>query len=263
MDPYKRFRLISNSLAVALVTLGVGLTTFAGGPAERLAGSLFGAAADGPLASPLTAVLMISLVVLVWLALSQYVLPRLFGFDVIRRLILGRYYFEGTWIKGVRLSDDRKALAILDIQPLEDGFCASGRFINERGEVTSNFRAEYQELAWPVIKLKHVHNRADQDNGARDGVAELMFEANRERAQRFDGCFIEGALEGALLEGSRLDDREARRLRTPGERAAVLSDYWTTFFTNEVHLNRKPSRALTPSRPAAKQGPSAVGGMGG
>lgn len=238
MNPYKRFHLISNSLAVALVALGVGLSTFAGGPTERLAGSLFGVDNDGALSNPLIAVLMIGLVVLVWLSLSQFVLPRMFGFDWVRRLVLGRYYFEGTWIKAVRLAKDGKALAVMDVQPMDERFVVTGRFINERGEVISNFRTEYQALEWPVLKLKHVHNRPTQDSGARDGVSEIMFEANRERPRRFDGCFLEGAHAGALVEGARLDDRDARRLRIPGERAGVLREYWAEFFAPDINLAR-------------------------
>lgn len=256
MNPYTRFRLITNSLAVAVVALGVGLTTFASGPAEQLAGGLFGSVASEPLRNPGTVAVMIGLVVLVWLALSHFVFPRLFGMAWIRRAILGRHYFEGTWVKGVRLTGDRKALAVMDIQPLEDGFTVTGRFINETGEVTSNYRSEFQSVQWPVVNMKPLHNRPDENNGARDGVFEVMFEANNDRPERFDGCFLQGAHAGALVEGVRLNDAEARRLRNPAERANVLGDYWAMFFSADTNLARRSGpRVGTPSRPTKPGGP--------
>lgn len=237
MNPYTRFKIISNSLSVAVVSLGVGLTTYAAGPADVLAASLFGAASPTPLANAFTAGLMIVLVVLVWLSLAQFILPQMFNLAWVRKAVLGRYYFEGTWVEGVRLDGDDRAIAVVDFQPREDAFVVSGRFINAKGETTANFHADYQDLSWPVVKLKHVQNRPDTDVGTREGVAEIMFESNGERPMRFDGCFIEGANKGARLEGFRLGKDDAERIRRPDHRIAVLSEYWATLFADDVQLD--------------------------
>ncbi len=245
MDPYKRFKLISNSLSVALVSVGVGLMTYASGPVDHLATSLFAANPQAPMSGLFATAFLIGLVVLVWLSLAHYVLPRVFGFTRVRKWLLGRYYFEGTWVEGVRLDDDRRAIAVLDFLPVEDRVLVTGRFINNEGEITANFRADFQDIQWPVVKLKHLQNRADEPGGSREGIAELMFEANQERPLRFDGCFIEGANQGARLEGFRLSERDAKRLRAPHERMELLGEYWAMFFDTDVRLGGRRSMRET------------------
>ncbi len=238
MDPYARFRLISNSVSVALVSAGVGVTAHAAGPVDQLSAAFFGEAHTSGAPAAFAAAVFVTLVVLVWLSLAHFLLPRLFGFSWMRRTILGRYYFEGTWVEGVRLPDRKRALAVIDFQPMDDRFIVNGRFINEHGETVSNFHGDYQDLVWPVVKLKHQQNRPDPHHGSREGVAEIMFESNRERPSRFDGCFIEGANQGARVEGYRLSDKDAERIRQPGDREEILAQYWRAIFADDTRLDK-------------------------
>ena len=97
MNPYSRFGLVSNTVSAALILTGLAVfgPTIIDAASSAAAGG--GAAAIGTLAT------MVTVMVVFWLAMTEAIFPALFRFNSVRRMILGKYYFEGTWLQSERV----------------------------------------------------------------------------------------------------------------------------------------------------------------
>lgn len=244
MNPYARFRLVSNTISAALIVGGlatVGQPIFdtiaqqTGGAGPKLYVALGGA---------------VTVLVVFWLAMTEAIFPAMFRFNSIRKMILGKFYIEGTWLQAERGAKAGHRLAVIDIQPSGRSFIFSGYALNEDLEVESNTLIELSRFEWPFMTYKYRNSLSDGGDGQREGVGEIQFEMNRSAAQRYNGFaqFVKNPtrlkIEGAKL----LKNGEVKRLRSLDGRQAVLSKYWELFFNNSIQPAQAASSAPMETR---------------
>lgn len=225
MNPYSRFGLVSNTVSAAallslLVLIGpslistLDLKNFSGTPADWL--SVGG---------------IVAVMVVVWIAMTEAIFPSLFRLNTIRRMVLGKYYFEGTWLQSEK-GDTHQRLSVIDIQPDGKGFIFSGYSLNADLEIESNTLIEFSKLEWPFMTHKYRNSLSDGADGRREGVGEIQFEMNRAASRRYNG-FVQYVryAKRARIEGAKLtSNSEVRNLRTLKGRQKVFQKYWDLFF---------------------------------
>ena len=229
MNPYSRFGLVSNTVSAAAILT---LLAFTGpgilGSLETVLGADAGAKAAAIGGG-------VAVMVVVWLAMTEAIFPALFRFNSVRRLILGKYYFEGTWLQAEK-GEGHQRLSVIDIQPDGKGFIFSGYSLNQDLEIESNTLIEFSKMEWPFMTYKHRNSLSDGADGKRDGVGELQFEMNRAASRRYNGFvqFVRSP-ERLRVEGAKLTSgREVKDLRTLDGRQKVFSKYWDLFFNASV-----------------------------
>lgn len=243
MNPYSRFRLVSNTVSAALIvgalaTFGQGVFAAIAGSAAETGLSLWAAMGAG-----------IGVLVVFWLAMTEAIFPSLFRFNTIRRLVLGKYYIEGTWLQAERGAPEGPRLSVIDIQPAGRGFIFSGYALNRNLEIESNTLIEFSKFEWPFMSYKYRNSLSDGADGQRDGVGEIQFEMNRSSAARYNGFaqFVKNTRR-LKIEGAKLKkNAEVKRLRSLEHRKQILEKYWNLFFNVSIAdaaapnvLNRKP-----------------------
>ncbi len=249
MNPYARFRLVSNSVSAALIVAA--LATFGAPVFKSIMASAVSAGA------PPWAALGAGIVVLVvfWLAMTEAIFPTLFRFNAVRRVILGKYYIEGTWLQAERDSGTNQRLAVIDIQPNGNGFIFSGYALNPSLEIESNTRIEFSRFDWPFMVFKYRNSLSDGADGLREGVGEIQFEMNRAAALRYNG-FAQFVKNGrrVKIDGAKLTkNREIRKLRSLDERRDVLEKYWALFFNASLRTDTEEAApAKTATRTSQK-----------
>ena len=244
MNPYSRFGLVSNTVSAAAILT---LLAFVGpsilGSLETVLGADSGARAIAIGGG-------VAVMVVFWLAMTEAIFPALFRFNSVRRLILGKYYFEGTWLQSEK-GEDHQRLSVIDIQPDGKGFIFSGYSLNQNLEIESNTLIEFSKLEWPFMTYKHRNSLSDGADGKRDGVGELQFEMNRAASRRYNGFvqFVRSP-ERLRVEGAKLTNgREVKDLRTLDGRQKVFSKYWDLFFNASVRT--ASARATEVAEPVA------------
>lgn len=241
MNPYSRFGLVSNTVsAAAILTLLAIVGPGVLGSLETVLGADSGAKAIAIGGG-------VAVMVVFWLAMTEAIFPALFRFNSVRRLILGKYYFEGTWLQSEK-GEDHQRLSVIDIQPDGKGFIFSGYSLNQDLEIESNTLIEFSKLEWPFMTYKHRNSLSDGADGKRDGVGELQFEMNRAASRRYNGFvqFVRSP-ERLRVEGAKLTNgREVKDLRTLEGRQKVFSKYWDLFFNASL-------RKATPTAPTAQR----------
>ena len=158
-----------------------------------------------------------------------------------RRLILGKYYFEGTWLQSEK-GDGHERLSVIDIQPDGKGFIFSGYSLNKDLEIESNTLIEFSDMSWPFMTYKHRNSLSDGADGRRDGVGELQFEMNRSASRRYNGFvqFVRSP-DRIRIEGAKLTSgREVKSLRTLQGRQTVFAKYWDLFFNTSIRNANGP-----------------------
>lgn len=248
MNPYSRFGLVSNTVsaaAILTVLAFVGpqfltsLETVLGGETSGKATAIGGG---------------VAVMVVFWLAMTEAIFPALFRFNSVRRLILGKYYFEGTWLQSEK-GDDHQRLSVIDIQPDGKGFIFSGYSLNKNLEIESNTLIEFSKMSWPFMTYKHRNSLSDGADGQRDGVGELQFEMNRAASRRYNGFvqFVRSP-DRLRIEGAKLTNgREVKDLRTLKGRQKVFAKYWDLFFNAGMmmaapHQAEQTEEATAPER---------------
>lgn len=237
MNPYSRFNKVSNILAagvIAALVLAFGLPGF-----ERISNL-----ANGDTGPTLMATLGagIALLVVGWLALTGTIFPILFRVTVLRRLILGKYYIEGTWLQAERGAEERR-MSVIDIQPDGYRFIFSGYALNEELEIEANTLIEFSRFEWPFMVYKYRNSLSDGSDGKREGVGEIQLEMNQASARRYNG-FLQyvRSSERLKIEGAKLTSQaEVRSLRRLDGRHRVFEKYWKLFF----HRAMRPSSIYT------------------
>ncbi len=229
MNPYSRFGLVSNTVSAAAI-----LTVLAAIGPQMLTTieTMFGADAGTMVTAVGGAVVVM---VVFWLAMTEAIFPVLFRFNSVRKLILGKYYFEGTWLQSEK-GPDHERLSVIDIQPSGKGFIFSGYSLNKDLEIESNTLIEFSKMEWPFMTYKHRNSLSDGMDGQRDGVGELQFEMNRAASRRYNGFvqFVRSA-DRIRVEGAKMtSNQEVKSLRTLEGRQKVFSKYWSLFFNNAV-----------------------------
>lgn len=235
MNPYSRFGLVSNTVsAAAILTLLAIVGPSVLGSLETVLGADAGAKAIAIGGG-------VAVMVVFWLAMTEAIFPALFRFNSVRRLILGKYYFEGTWLQSEK-GEDHQRLSVIDIQPDGKGFIFSGYSLNQDLEIESNTLIEFSKLEWPFMTYKHRNSLSDGADGKRDGVGELQFEMNRAASRRYNGFvqFVRSP-ERLRVEGAKLTNgREVKGLRTLEGRQKVFSKYWDLFFNASLRPAVRP-----------------------
>lgn len=252
MNPYARFGLVSNTVSAAMIVGG--LVAF--GPA--IVGNLKGAFA-GETAGMVTLGVAVSILVVFWLTMTEAIFPSLFRINSFRRMILGKYYFEGTWLQAERI-DDECRMAVIDIQPSGKSFIFSGYALNENFEIESNALIEFSNVDWPFITYKYRNSLSDGRDGLREGVGEIQFEMNRDSSRRFNG-FLQFVSAGrrVKIEGTKLTKgSEVKKLRSLEGRHQLFEKYWELFFNRSVRTAKPVEQAPVQSSVEAPVAAAAV-----
>ncbi len=243
MNPYSRFGLVSNTVSAAAILT---VLAFVG---PQFVASLEAVGSAGSTSSMLAVGGGVVVMVVFWLAMTEAIFPALFRFNSVRRLILGKYYFEGTWLQSEK-GEDHQRLSVIDIQPDGKGFIFSGYSLNEDLEIESNTLIEFSKMEWPFMTYKHRNSLSDGADGKRDGVGELQFEMNRAASRRYNGFvqFVRSP-DRLRVEGAKLtSNREVKDLRTLQGRQKVFSKYWDLFFNTSLRKEEKNMPAPAPAR---------------
>jgi hypothetical protein len=239
MNPYARFRLVSNTVSAAIIVAG--LAVF-GGPVFSSISTLSGGAGT-PFYTAMGA--SVGVLVVFWLAMTEAIFPALFRFNFVRRMILGKYYVEGTWLQAERGTPTGNRLSVIDIQPAGKSFIFSGYALNQDLEIESNTLIEFSKFEWPFMTFKYRNSLSDGGDGQRDGVGEIQFEMNRSAAVRFNG-YAQFVKNGRRLkvDGAKLTkNREVKQLRSLEGRGEVLGKYWNLFFATSLRVEERASLA--------------------
>lgn len=249
MNPYGRFFVVSNAVSAALVLT---LVSVVSGPAFAAYKSAGFQAEYAPFAAAAAA---LGVTIVVWLALTDAVLPFFFRYTPIRRMILGKHYMEGTWVQAEKHSGTPR-MAVIEIQPAGKSFHFSGYAVDENLEVQSNVVMEFSKFDWPFMTYKFRNSLADNAEEGREGVGEIHLEANRHAPRSYNG-FVQtvNSLGRVKIEGVRLmKGREIRDLRSLEFRADVIDKYWGLFFERGDRKARMKSKGVGSfnSRPAAE-----------
>lgn len=178
----------------------------------------------------------ITVLVVFWLAMTEAIFPVVFRFNLVRKMVLGKYYIEGTWLQAERGAESGNRLAVIDIQPSGRSFIFSGYALNKDLQVESNTLIELSRFDWPYMTFKYRNSLSDGADGQREGVGEIQFEMNRSSAKRYNGFaqFVKNPtrlnVEGAKL----VKNSEVKRLRSLEGRHDVFSKYWGLFFDTSI-----------------------------
>jgi hypothetical protein len=240
MNPYSRFRLVSSTASAALIVAG--LCVF-GAPVVKAVAETAGSGTSLWLALGASVVVL----VVFWLALTEAIFPSLFRFNAVRKMVLGKYYIEGTWLQAERGTNGGHRLAVIDIQPAGRSFIFSGYALNQDLEIESNTLIEFSKFEWPFMSFKYRNSLSDGADGQREGVGEIQFEMNRTAATRFNGFaqFVKAARR-IKIEGAKLTkNAEVRRLRSLEGRKAVLEKYWNLFFNTSLETSARQAAPAT------------------
>lgn len=229
MNPYSRFGLVSNTVSAAAILTVLALV---GPQMLTTLETVFGADAGTMVTAVGGSVVVM---VVFWLAMTEAIFPVLFRFNSVRRVVLGKYYFEGTWLQSEK-GTDHERLSVIDIQPNGKGFIFSGYSLNKDLEIESNTLIEFSKMEWPFMTYKHRNSLSDGVDGKRDGVGELQFEMNRAASRRYNGFvqFVRSA-DRVRVEGAKMtSNKEVKSLRSLQGRRKVFSEYWDLFFNSSV-----------------------------
>lgn len=232
MNPYSRFTTVSNLMAA---TITVGAVLAFGMPAFEAISTVSGGNTGPALMASTGAGL--ALIVLGWLAMTEVIFPLVFRISAVRKMVLGKYYIEGTWLQAER-GDNEKRMSVIDIQPDGKRFIFSGYSLDEQLEIQSNILIEFSRFEWPFMVYKYRNSLSDGGDGRRDGVGEIQLEMNRSSALRYNG-FLQyvNSAERLKIEGAKLmSETEVRDLRRLDGRHRVFEKYWKLFF----HRSMKP-----------------------
>lgn len=226
MTPYSRFRLVSNFLAAALVAGGLCAVW-------PLASDMIGAATGGLTIAYWGAVSIAALLtVCLSLMLTEALFPALFHWSVLRKMVLGRDYIEGTWLQAERGPSGSERLTVLHVRPSGFGYDLSGYSLNQENEIESNRMVAWSKLDGPVLNYAYRMLMPDAGGNQNQFFSELMFEQRRGAPKALAGY---GAPAGGTrrfqIEGVKLTKwSERRRLGKLEQRGEVVGKYWGLFF---------------------------------
>ena len=254
MNPYARFGLVSNTVSAAILVGGLAtfglpvfeaISTVSGDSGPAMWGALAGA---------------VTVLVVFWLAMTEAIFPTLFRFNTVRKLVLGKYYVEGTWLQAEK-DNSTQRMSVIDIQPDGKSFIFSGYALNQDLEIESNTLIEFSKFEWPFMTYKYRNSLSDGADGLREGVGEIQFEMNRSSARRYNGFlqYVRG-MNRMKIEGSKLTSQsEVKRLRSLDGRQKIFSKYWELFFERSLRKETQTVQApAVVSAPVVAQAPAPV-----
>lgn len=222
MNPYGRFQIVSGAISGAVVLGG------------------FGFLARNILTVPLTQESLLAFAgltaaaVVIWYTLNCQIMPAFLSGANVRSRVLSAQNIEGTWIQAER-SDTGLRIAVIGIRPAGDGFSMSGYAMDEMFDVVSNISLDFAKFDYPHMAFKFSNTLVAINHPAREGFAELQFEAGTNRPLRFNGsCRLNVTAERYAIEGVRLTDPdELEMLETLEGREDLIDRYWELFFDRQ------------------------------
>lgn len=226
MNPYSRFRLVSNTAATALVAATLcGVWPVASNMLATATGGLtpvYWASVGG----------IAALVVIGSLMLTEWVLPLVFQIGFLRRMVLGRAFAEGTWLQAERGPSGSERLTIVRVRPSGFGFNLSAYSLNQDGDIEGTRIIEYSKLDGPVLSYVFRNLMPDGAGSQAQGANELMFENARGAPKAYAGYGqAAGSTRKFQIEGVKLTKwSERRRLRKLDQRGEIVGKYWSLFF---------------------------------
>ncbi|WP_291200056.1 hypothetical protein [Hyphomonas sp.] len=239
MNPYSRFRLISNTATAALLA---GTLCAAWPVGSALLVAALGSA--GPVYQASVAGIAAALV-LVSLMVSGWAFPVLFRLGTVRKMVLGKHYVEGTWLMAERGPSGSERLTVLHICPAGESFGLSGYCLNQESEIESNRMVEYSKLDGPVLTYAYRSLMPDGAGNQARGLSEVMFEMRRGIPKAFSGHGEPVGGRRFPVEGVKLTKgSERRRLRKLEQRAEVTEKYWGLFFGASADAAKDAAPAL-------------------
>ena len=150
----------------------------------------------------------------------------LLNWPPIRRLILGRYYVEGTWLDRMKKDNKMIAIGVTRIQADDQSIMISGGDESEDG-ATGRYNTELHSLGWPCVGYMYRYSRSDADNTA-SGLVEMQFEPRGGPPKRYSGDYLDPT-DGRKIsfEGWRIEDPDLlRELDDPVERKKAIRLFW-------------------------------------
>lgn len=252
MNPYARFRLVSNAVSAAAI---LGALALIGAP---LAETFIAVAAGDGVTLAGAGIAAVTVMVIVWVTMTEAIFPALFRFTAVRRMILGKYYMEGTWLQSER-GKTQSRMSVIDIQPKGNAFMFTGYSLNENLEIESNSRIEFSRFDWPFMVYKHRNSLSDGTDGLSEGVGELQFEMNQSAARRYNGFlqYVRGQ-DRLKIEGVKLTNRrEINHLRSLEGRREICSKYWQLFYNRPLEAAAQISDAAPAGAPVIAMAPPA------
>lgn len=246
MNPYSRFRLISNFLTLSVVAGGLCavwplaagmIAAAAGGVAMAYAGAVAAAA---------------TLTVASAMVLGELVFPALFQWSVLRKLVLGRDYVEGTWLQAERGPSGSERLTVMHLRPKGFGYELSGYSLNQENEIESNRMIAWSKLDGPVLTFAYRSLMPDGAGNQAQFSSEVMFEQRRGAPKAVAGYgMVAGGMRRFHVEGVKLTKwSERRRLKKLEQRGEVVAKYWNLFFGVAV-ADEAMDEPVVVQRPAA------------
>jgi len=225
VTPYRRFSIVASVIS-SLVTLG-GLSLAAVLYADRLP--------ESPTEIGGLLAIAAVLVTVVWLALQSSIVPFFLRSGLLRRLVLGRYNVEGTWIQ-IERGEDFTRMAIIDFQPSRNNFILSGYSLDDMLQVQTQLHATNTEISWPFMRFQFRNPLSDGEDGLRDGLGEIRFEMNRAASLRYNGYLQPvGSTKRISVEAVKLTSpRDIRAIRTLEGRRRLLETYRANFSPNTL-----------------------------
>ena len=248
MNPYSRFALVSNSVTAAVVMTVLILN---GGHLATLMAGL----SSSPLNAGLTLAGGVAVLVVFWMASTEVIFPSLFRVNLVRQMILGRYYVEGTWLQAEKAADASR-IAVIDIQPNGKTFTFSGYALDENLDVDSNILIELANFEWPFLSFTYRNSLSDGADGQRNGIGEVQFEMNQSASRRYNGFsqYIKSATR-TRLEGAKIvKSKDVRELRTLEGREEIFDEYWSLFFDRKERAVRARTQTVAQRQAAREAG---------
>ncbi len=230
MNPYERFRTVSGLLAASLVLAGI----VAFGPVVRhllVTAAGDNAAAQWGMLSGATLILLV-----MWSVLAGVILPGVLKTGMLRRLVLGRAYVEGSWIQAERGGPNGPRIAIVSLKPARNGVLLSSSTLTRMGEIESGLQAEFHQLTWPRLDFKFRETLPSDSGRQAEGFGEIQFDLTGGAPRRYSGCLQLGGTDKRIkTEAIKLTSwKERRQLRSLDGRRDVLSKYWSAFFEGPI-----------------------------
>jgi hypothetical protein len=230
MNPYSRFRMISNVTASALVLSAVfAMWPVASGMIAAATGSLTPAYWAATAGAALTALL-------VSLTISGAVFPLLFRTGFLRRMVLGQHYLEGLWLQAEHDDENGNRLTLIQIKPQGYGYTFSGQIFDRNLNVMSQSPVELMRCG--PLDISYFYTTLPGSDGERSdsGRAYLSFRPFRGRALTYTGYGQSDLMRHSFrIEGVKVRKwKELRRLQKRDMQSEILAAYWETFFNEAV-----------------------------
>ena len=213
MDRYK-------TISQFATTLGTGLSV------------VFGAMATNWIMQfPLPGLFFIGFIVIV-VGISRYLIILFFNIlfessQVIRRILLGRQFVEGTWLLEIRLHKELIGFAVVRIEAEGISLRWSGTHYDLEGDLIGAVDGKIIDIRWPVIRYVYKSQRGDESTLHREGYGERSFIERDGSPITFTGFFVDylSGRRSKTIGSKILDKEEKAKLNDPRKFKEYINNY--------------------------------------